>query len=193
LNKGTTILAYGDASWCNAANYTSQFGVIIVLCPPQVSEQTCQALVIDWKSGRMQRVARSTLAAEAHAADEAADRACYANYHISELLHNQPSFKCGVKMPMKQATDAKSLYDCLTSENPSTLEKRSMVSIRSVQQAMSPKEVHWIPTTLMHCDGLTKIDPKLQQALTKWCQRPWCQIREEPSERRLFDGQQRPV
>ena len=78
-----------------------------------------------------------------------------------------------------QATDAKSLYDCLTPENPSTLEKRSMVSIRSVQQAMSPKEVNWVPTSLMHYDGLTKIDPKFQQALTKWCQRPWCQIREE--------------
>ena len=179
FNRATTILAYGDSSWCNAVNFTSQYGVLIVLCPPQVSECTCQGMIIDWKSGRMQRVARSTLAAEANAADEAADRACFSNHFITELLYGIPAFHGNMEMAMKQATDAKSLYDCLISENPSTLEKRSMVSIRSVQQSMSPKQVHWIPTHLMHCDGLTKIDQKLMMALTKWCMRPWCQLRDE--------------
>ena len=187
LNKGTTILAYGDSSWCNAANYTSQFGVLIVLCPPQVTEKTCNGLLVDWKSGRMQRVSRSTLASEAHAADEAADRACFVNYFLTELLYQIPAYKGKMEMPMKQATDAKSLFDCLVAENPVTLEKRSMVSIRSVQQSMTPKEIHWIPTHIMHADGLTKIDPKLQQALTIWCMNPWCQLREEKDAPRKFD------
>ena len=90
-----------------------------------------------------------------------------------------PAQKARMEMPMKQATDAKSLYDCLVAENPSTSEKRSMVSIRSVQQAMSPKQVHWIPTHLMHADGLTKIDAKLREILTRWCMNPWCQLRDE--------------
>ena len=93
-----------------------------------------------------------------------------------------PAQKARMEMPMKQATDAKSLYDCLVAENPSTSEKRSMVSIRSVQQAMSPKQVHWIPTHLMHADGLTKIDAKLREILTRWCMNPWCQLRDEDAQ-----------
>ena len=140
-------------------------------------------MLIDWKSGRMQRVARSTLAAEANAADEAADRACYLNYHLSELLYDTPSFNIGMRMQMRQATDAKSLYDCIVAENPSTLERRSMVSIRAVQQSITPKQMHWVPTHLMHCDGLTKVDNRLRQMMTRWCMKPWCQLREEKTSR----------
>ena len=165
-----------------AANFTSQYGVVVVLCPAQVSETTCFGFLVDWKSGRMQRVARCTLAPEAHAADAAADRACFINYYLTDLLCGIPPYKAKMEMPMKQATDAKGLYDCLVAENPSTSEKRSMVSIRSVQQAMSPKQVHWIPTYLMHTHGLTKIDAKLPEILTRWCMNPWCQLRDEDAQ-----------
>ena len=169
FNRSSVLLAYGDSSWCNAVDYTSQFGVLVVITPPQVSERTCPALLLDWKSGRMQRSARSTLAAEANAADEASDRLAFCNYFCTELFYQIPAYKGTMKMEMKQATDAKSLYDLLIAENPAPLEKRSMVAVRSVQQTLPAQAIHWLPTNITHADGLTKLDMRLQQALATWC------------------------
>lgn len=55
-------------------------------------------------------------------------------------------------------------------------EKRLMVELRSVQQVYEPKNVRWIPTHLMHSDGLTKVDDALMCALLLWCQSPWVQL-----------------
>ena len=129
----------------------------------------------------MQRSARSTLAAEANAADEASDRLAFCNYFCTELFYQIPAYKGTMKMEMKQATDAKSLYDLLIAENPAPLEKRSMVAVRSVQQTLPAQAIHWLPTNIMHADGLTKLDMRLQQALATWCMAPWCQLREEHS------------
>lgn len=63
-----------------------------------------------------------------------------------------------MKFEMKQATDAKSLYDLLIAENPASLEKRSVVAVRSVQQTMPPQAIHWLPTGIMHADGLTNLE-----------------------------------
>ena len=117
---------------------------------------------------------------KAHAADEAADRACFINYYLTELFFGIPAQKARMEMPMKQATDAKSLYDCLVAENPSTSEKRSMVSIRSVQQAMSPKQVHWIPNAPYAC-GWPHQDrcKNCERSLPAGCMNPWCQLRDE--------------
>ena len=179
LNKGTLIVAYGDSSWANAANFTSQYGVVVVLTAPQATEAVSLAYLVDWKSGRSSRVCRSTLAAEASAADEACDRACYVNYFLSEILHGIPAFKGNMFLNMVQCTDAKSLYDVLVAENPSVSDRRSMVQIRSVQQSMSPKQIHWVPTFLMHADPLTKVDTKLRQQMLDWLKRPKVQLKEE--------------
>ena len=57
-------------------------------------------------------------------------------------------------------------------------EKRSLVNIRSVQETVSPKQVHWVPTNLMHADGLTKLDSLLMVKLGEWLQSPVVQLRE---------------
>ncbi|CAE7942565.1 CML10, partial [Symbiodinium sp. KB8] len=66
---------------------------------------------------------KSTLAAEASAADEGADRAAFANMCLSELLYNEPAFKVGCKLNGRHVTDAKSLYDCVVAENPNVSDK----------------------------------------------------------------------
>ena len=78
-----------------------------------------------------------------------------------------------------QVTGAKSLYDCLVAENPVTSDRRSMINIRSVQQVIKPSNVHSIPTKIMRCDGLTKLDKQLQKNLREWCMKPWCQLRDD--------------
>ncbi|CAL1138518.1 unnamed protein product [Cladocopium goreaui] len=181
LNRASCLVTFADSSWANAANYSSQFGVIIALCPSQVTETICNGLILDWKSGRSPRVCRSTLAAEACAADEGTDRACYINLVLTELLYQVPAWRGDMKLAMVQCTDAKSLYDCLVAQNPSVSDKRSMVQIRSVQQALRPSQIRWLPTILMVADGLTKLDVKLREMLRQWCMFPKVQLRESTS------------
>ena len=179
LDKTSVIVSFGDSSWANAANYSSQYGVVVTICPSQVTEATTNALLVDWKSGRSTRVCRSTLASEASAADEACDRACFVNYVLSELLFNVPAYRGNMSLNMLQCTDAKSLYDCLVAENPSLTDRRSMVQIRSVQQSMGPKQIHWIPTGIMHADPLTKLDAKLRAQMVDWLRKPFVKLRDD--------------
>ena len=190
FNKQSVIVAVSDSSWANALNFSCQYGVLIMICPAQAKDTTTYGMMVDWKSGRSTRVCRSTLAAEASAADEATDRATYLNAFLTELFTNEPAYKAKCIMDQIQVTDAKSLYDCLVSENPVTTDKRSLINIRSVQQHVEPKNVHWVPTRLMHADGLTKLDKTLQENLRVWCMKPWCQLRDDNS---VQSAKQRPV
>lgn len=183
VNKASVIVTFADSSWANAAKHSSQFGVMLVLCPPQVTEVISNCHVLDWKSGRSARICRSTLAAEACAADEGNDRACYINMVMTELLHKQPAYKGEMRLRALHTTDAKSLYDALVAENLSLSEKRATMNIRSIQQVLTPAQIHWLPTTLMVADGLTKHDLKLQDSLRQWCNMPKVQLRDDKSKK----------
>ena len=114
---------------------------------------------------------RSTLAAEASAADMSVDRASLMNYMLSELLLNRPAFhipSCDL-LRMVQATDCRSLYDVLVSENPRTEDKRTIVT---------RDNVFWIPTAIQFADGLTKVCQKLMISFFEWLQSPWIQLHE---------------
>ena len=104
---------------------------------------------------------------------------------MSELLYNEAAFQVGCKLNAKHAVDAKSLYDCIVAENPSVTDKRSLVNIRSVQPTVSPKDIRWVPTDLMHADGLTKLDSNLFLKLAAWLREPTVQLRDrgEPKEK----------
>ena len=119
---------------------------------------------------------RSTLAAEATAADEGSDRAAYLNMLLSPILYQQPAHRVGCKLSYLQVTDAKSLYDTIVSPNPSLSDKRSLVNIRAIQETVSPQQVHWVPTYLMFADGLTKISATLRQTMTEWLQAPFVKL-----------------
>ena len=153
-------------------------GPEVLLVPSQVTEVASRATVIDWKTARSTRVCRSTLAAEASAADEGADRLAFSNMSLRELLTGEPAHRAGCKLQNLHAVDAKSLYDCLIQDNPNVADKRSLINIRSVQETVSPKQVHWVPTHLMYADGLTKLDVQLMMHLSEWLQSPLVQGRE---------------
>ena len=148
LNRASTLVTYSDSSWANARCHKSQYGVVVTITSAQVTETTCHAHILDWKSGRSPRVCRSTLASEACACDEASDRACFANLVLSELLYQKAAYLGDLKLNSLLCTDAKSLYDCLVAENPAVTDKRSMVQIRAVQQNHAPAAIRWIPTKL---------------------------------------------
>ena len=101
---------------------------------------------------------RSTLAAEACAADEGAEGLIFANMCLGELLFVELTHKSGQKLNGLHVTDAKSVYGSVCSKNPSLAEKRPLVNIRSIQETVSPSQVRWVPTGLMKADSVTKLD-----------------------------------
>eukprot|EP00959_Pyramimonas_sp_CCMP1952_P359497 7527864-Pyramimonas_sp.AAC.1 len=64
----------------------SQTGAMIVWANRDALSGSAHASLADWRSARTQRLARSTLSAEACAADAAVDRGFYASVVLSEVL-----------------------------------------------------------------------------------------------------------
>ena len=178
LGPSTTLVSYADSSVANTPQLRSQYGVLILASVPQVAQTPCPGLLLDWRSGKSNRVCRSTLAAEAMAADEAVDRSAYLNLFISEVITGVPAHRVRPALRHLHVTDAKSLYDVLESETPNLADKRSLVNVRAVQEVVKGENVHWVPTHLMRADGLTKISVQLLQDLHSWLLRPLIILRD---------------
>lgn len=178
VNESTVVVTYSDSSWANAENYASQHGCLVLLTDPRVTEVTMPGCLVDWKSSRSGRVCRSTLAAEASAADMSVDRSSFVNLMLSEVLQRTPSFRITAPLRMLQVTDCKSLYDSLVAENPSVDDKRTVISVRSIQQYITRECTHWVPTYAMFADGLTKRATGLMQELFRWLQSPYVMLRD---------------
>ncbi|CAL1158281.1 unnamed protein product [Cladocopium goreaui] len=180
FTRDSVVLGYSDSSWANARKSGSQIGVLVGLTTPSVKTTMAPFTLLDWRSARSPRVCRSTLAAEATAADECADRLAYVNLFISELMYNQAAHRVGSRLATLQAVDAKSLFDAIMSENPSLNDKRTLVSIRAIQETISSKEIRWVPTRFQFGDGLTKTDDKLLEAFRRWLNMPLAVLTESP-------------
>ena len=180
FTRDSVVLGYSDSSWANARKSGSQIGVLVGLTTPSVKTTMAPFTLLDWRSARSPRVCPSTLAAEATAADECADRLAYVNLFISELMYNQAAHRVGSRLATLQAVDAKSLFDAIMSENPSLNDKRTLVSIRAIQETISSKEIRWVPTRFQFGDGLTKTDDKLLEAFRRWLNMPLAVLTESP-------------
>ncbi|CAE7210450.1 GIP [Symbiodinium necroappetens] len=135
ISYATVVVGYAESSWANALGGKSQMGVIIVITGPECQDQVSRATILDWRSSRSPRVTRSTLASEANAMDDGVDRATFLNVFLSEFLkrpNNSGQLEKGV-LKQLQVTDCKSLFDAVICENPSLEEKRTLTSIRSIQ------------------------------------------------------------
>ena len=178
VDQSTVIVGYSDASWANAQGSASQHGQIIMLTSANVTECTSIGAIADWKTGRSKRVCRSTLAAEAVSADTATDRLAFLSYMLGELIFGIPAHRVGKRLTTLLVTDCKSLYDTVASPNPSIQDKRSLVNVRSIQELIDHRTVHWVPTHLQRADGLTKISKALMFELIQWLQRSTIQLRD---------------
>ena len=178
IDQSTVIVGYSDASWANAQGSASQHGQIIMLTSANVTECTSIGAIADWKTGRSKRVCRSTLAAEAVSADTATDRLAFLSYMLGELIFGIPAHRVGKRLTTLLVTDCKSLYDTVASPNPSIQDKRSLVNVRSIQELIDHRTVHWVPTHLQRADGLTKISKARMFELIQWLQRSTIQLRD---------------
>jgi len=154
-----------DAAFCVRRDNASQGGYIVTLVPESTFHgKESEYHVIDWKSSKLPRVARSSLGAEAQAAGQAADSVdfiCkfwdhlwYPNLTLEQLLHRP----CGLQPTI--ITDAKALYDSYFREGAtgSITDKRVGLEIQVTKERMQKLggTMKWISSERQFTDSLTK-------------------------------------
>ena len=112
------VVGWSDAAVANRPDGSSTGGPIYGLMRPEDVELGCGKVnVVGWKSGRLQRVARSSLAAETQALADLEQEIMFARLTWAELLGKQVNLENTVpaisQVPAVLITDARALFDAL--------------------------------------------------------------------------------
>ena len=152
----------------------SQGGYIVYAADVDlVSGKEAKFSIIDWKSWKLKRVCRSSLAAETQAFSDALDQLNWIRLFMAELLHSQGSldFRRTKEILDTQPeaiiiTDCKSLYDSVERQESAGLglqEKRTAIEVTAIRQEMrdSHLSTRWVNSDRQLADILTKpgVDP----------------------------------
>ena len=148
-----------DASFGNMINGGSQGGYIVFMC-----DATNNHVPIHWQSHRVQRVVKSTLAAETLALVEAAESCFWLRKVFEELV---PNACCTITL----YTDNKSLQQSVYS---TTLlrDRRLMIDMAVIREMLLNKEINsvkWIDTKSQLADCLTKEGASSEALLAVLC------------------------
>ena len=142
------LIVYSDASYANLADGGSQGGQIIFLAD---SSLNCCPLM--WKSTRIKRVVKSTLAAETLAFVEGCDMAFLMAKIIAEIISN----KRDTVLPIVCMTDNKSLFEA--AQTVKTIkDTRLRVEMSIVREMLEKNEIRiqWIQSNQQLANVLTK-------------------------------------
>lgn len=181
--ENVTFVAYSDASFACRSDLSSQGGYMVAMVLRDVAEgQAGHYVVVDWRSWKLQRVARSTLCAESQAASEAADALLYTTTFWNLLWTPQAPVDAleTSQMPTRPRliVDAKALYDLLVKpevQAASNSDKRTTIEVLVTQDklACNKAKTMWVSSELQYADGLTKdsaaqlLADRLRSHLTK--------------------------
>ena len=142
---------YSDASYGNLSDgFSSAAGYIIFLY--DVKRNCCP---LTWKSKKIQRVVKSTLAAETLSLVEALDTAIYLGHILTETLFKKKGMNA---IPIDCFIDNKSLFDNIYSTKL-VQEKRLRIDIASVKQMLDKREIdniQWVDSAHQLSDCFTK-------------------------------------
>ena len=161
------FIAYSDAAFASRADMSSQGGYLVCLTHKAIlTGGICSYHLLDWRSFRLPRVARSTLAAEGQAASEAADSLHFTIAFWKALL--DPSYRISGdercfqwKNESLLVIDAKCLYDILHREElyvSSAADKRTCLEALVTRDKLKEigGSVRWVSSERQYADGLTK-------------------------------------
>ena len=91
--KNPCVLAWTDAAWAVRKDGSSQGGHLVALVDGDaLLNREFRTNVVTWHSGKLPRVARSSSAAEVHAACAGQEEFEYVRLVVYEVLHMEPSF-----------------------------------------------------------------------------------------------------
>ena len=140
---------FSDSSFNNLPNSGSQGGHCILLC-----DGNDMAAPIQWKSRRIRRVVKSTLAAETLALEDATDNAYYIKCVLIEVLNLNPQ-----NIGISCSIDNKSLYNSLYSSTNVKEDRRLIQDISLIKEMIYKNEitsVQLVESKRNIADALTK-------------------------------------
>ena len=142
----TKVIMFADASFNNLPDGSSQGGYIVLL-----ADKNNRCCPISWKSNKVRRVARSTLAAETLAFTDGCDAAHFVNQLAQEARLVPRS------SPILTFTDNKSLFDSANTTSQ-IADRRLRVEISSIREMQERGEItiQWINKEKQLADCLTK-------------------------------------
>ena len=162
------FVAWSDAAVGNRPDFGSTGGYLIcATTPSMLLGDVAPVTPVSWRSGRLQRVARSSLAAETQAASEAEEELMLVRLQWREMQGFEIDLRAPgkdiSKVPGALVTDAKSLYDVLKKDDLNSAagglkEKYSALELLSLAERIrdGQTQVRWVNSDAQVADALTK-------------------------------------
>ena len=161
------FVAYSDAAFATRSDLSSQGGYLICASNRAILDgAACHYHLLDWRSFRLPRVARSTLSAEGQAAAEATDNLHFVVTFWRAILDGSyridGSDGCFKWFnPCVLVIDAKCLYDVLHREElyvSTAADKRTCLEALVTRDKLKEigGEARWVSSERQYADGLTK-------------------------------------
>ena len=181
-----TICSFGDASWASMPGLRSQQGCNFWLTDQRVlarilelapqgkdsvksnadSYEKLPLSIVSWLSGRIQRIVRSTFAAEVMANTTSVDRGIVLICTLNEILGGTPHRP---PHPSVVFSDCMSVITNCSTDCPHQMEKRLRLDLFGIREAVSEDliRLRWIPSREQLADALTKWNTILALRLQK--------------------------
>jgi hypothetical protein len=159
--KDCVVMGVQDAAFDNIEDSGSQGGKMLFLATKRILTDPglTPVVMMEWASGRIRRVVRSTLAAEAYIMGENGEGVEFLRSLLAELfmpdytLQNRE--KCEIRIPGLLGTDARALHDNLRKEGGAVRDRRLRLELNLVR-SLPNVAVKWIRSEMMVADELTK-------------------------------------
>ena len=162
--KGLTAIMFADAAFDVRKDHSSQGGYILLLGSRKVLEGVkCPMSTVSWRSFKLPRVCRSSLAAECQSLSSSLEELMMAKAFLAKLqrpLDELKYLKDDLKQDCAVITDCKALYDCIQRETiQQATDKRVAIEALVIKDLLKDLACQWkwISSERQLADGLTKI------------------------------------
>ena len=151
-----------DASYAKEMGMKSQAGFMSMITTSGLVDQPSVCNLVEFHSGTISRVVKSTMAAGSASMSIALDRQLYSRMRIESVIHGEPDYTVEWRMKLKLlgvlVTDAKSLYGHLGKTGRIPRERHTLIDLLTARGLVENRAVmlKWMPTTHMLADVLTK-------------------------------------
>ena len=181
IEEDLVMVGWSDAAVGNRPDMTSTGGHVIALAHRSLLQGVRGPVnLVSWKSGKLHRVARSSLSAEIQALSEAEQELMFCRALWADFLGHELNPRCPEdttsKVTAALVIDAKSVYDAFwkgdtASAAYSMKEKYAALELMSVTESMWRQNTSllWVSSEAQLADGLTK--SQAQDALRLFLQK----------------------
>ena len=148
LSDSVYIILFTDAAHANLPDKIGSTSGLLVF----IADESGNMCPVSWRSNKVRRIVRSTLAAEALALQEGIEEAMYIRHMMCEMLDLQSH-----NLPIHAYIDSRSLLEALRSTKL-VCDRRLRIDIGAMKQAIERDiaSVNWISGSDMLANPLTK-------------------------------------